>query len=399
MKPISRVASEVQASTTLAIDSLAKKLKSEGADIIGFGAGEPDFPTPDNIRTAGIKAIEKGQTRYTPASGNESLRKIICNRIKEDHGLIYDASEIVVSSGAKHNLFIALTVLTNPGDEIIIPAPFWVTYYESVKMAGGKPVIIKAEERAGFKITAAQLEAAITDNTKALLLNNPSNPTGMVYSREELTEIAEVCKKYDIYVISDEIYCKLVYDGKEFVSFASLSEDAKERTILLNGVSKTYAMTGWRIGYTASNKQLAKVMGNYQSHSTHAPCTISQYASEEALSGDQTCVDEMRKVFEQRRNHIVSRVNEINGVSCIMPEGAFYVMMNIEKLIGKTIEGTVINNDDDFAMALLEKCGVALVPLSGFGAPNYVRLTYAASMNDIDEGLNRIAKFLKDVEI
>lgn len=398
MKSLSSVASEVRASTTLAVDSLAKKLKSEGADIVGFGAGEPDFQTPDNIRAAGIKAIEKGMTKYTPAAGTESLRKAVCKRLKEDCGLDYDPSEIVIASGAKHNVFVSLVALTNPGDEIILPAPFWVTYYEAIKMAGGVPVIIYTGEDAGFKITAKQLEDAVTEKTKAIILNNPSNPTGMLYTRKELEEIAEVCKKHDLYVISDEIYYKLVYDGKEFVSLASLSADAKERTILINGVSKTYAMTGWRIGYTASNKQLAKVMGNYLSHSTSAPSTISQFASEEALLGEQDSVEEMRKVFEKRRDHIVERVNAIEGVSCIKPDGAFYIMMNIEKLVGKTIAGTYIKDGDDFAMALLEKGGVAVVPCSGFGAPNYLRWTYAASMEDIDEGMNRLEKFLKNVE-
>ncbi len=398
MKPLSKVASEVRASTTLAIDSLAKKLKSEGTDIIGFGAGEPDFQTPDNIRAAGIKAIEKGMTKYTPAAGTESLRKAVCVRLKEDCGLEYDSSEIVVASGAKHNIFVSLVALTNPGDEIILPSPYWVTYYEAVRMAGGVPVIVDADEKAGFKISAGQLEAAVTGKTKALILNNPSNPTGMLYSKKELEAIAEVCKKHDLYVISDEIYYKLVYDGKEFVSFASLSADAKERTIVVNGVSKTYAMTGWRIGYTASNKQLAKIMGNYLSHSTSAPSTISQYAAEEALLGDQSSVEEMRKVFEKRRNHIVARLNAIDGVSCILPDSAFYIMMNIEKLVGKTIAGTYIKDGDDFAMALLEKGGVAVVPCSGFGAPNYVRWTYAASMEDIDEGMNRLEKFLKGIE-
>ncbi len=392
MKSLSSVASEVRASTTLAVDSLAKKLKSEGADIVGFGAGEPDFQTPDNIRAAGIRAIEKGMTKYTPAAGTEALRKAVCKRLKDDCGLDYEPSEIVIASGAKHNVFVSLVAVTNPGDEIILLAPYWVTYYEAIKMTGGVPLILYTGEETGFKISAKQLEEAVTDKTKAIILNNPSNPTGMLYSRKELEEIAEVCKKHDLYVLSDEIYYKLVYDGKEFVSFASLSADAKERTILINGVSKTYAMTGWRIGYTASNKQLAKVMGNYLSHSTSAPSTISQYASEEALLGEQTSVEEMRKVFEKRRDHIVERVNAIEGVSCIKPDGAFYIMMNIEKLVGKTIAGTYIKDGDDFAMALLEKAGVAVVPCSGFGAPNYLRWTYATSMEDIDEGMNRLER-------
>ena len=398
MKSLSKAASEVRASTTLAIDSLAKKLKSEGADIIGFGAGEPDFPTPEHISAAGIKAIQNGLTKYTPAAGTESLRRAICKRLGDDCGLEYDTSNIVVASGAKHNVFIALIALLNPSDEVILPAPYWVTYYEVIKMAGGTPVIVTAEEKAGFKITKEQLESAVTEKTKAIILNNPSNPTGMVYSKKELEEIADICKRHDIYVISDEIYYGLVYDNNEFVSFASLSEDAKERTILINGVSKSYAMTGWRIGYAAANKQITKVMSNYLSHSTSAPSTISQYAAEEALTADQSKIEDMRKVFEQRRNHIVKRVNSIDGVSCIMPEGAFYIMINIEKQVGKTIAGTYIKDGDDFAMAFLEKGGVAVVPCSGFGAPNFVRLTYAASMQDIDEGMNRLEKFIKNVE-
>jgi len=399
MKPLSNTASAVRASTTLAIDSLAKKLKSEGADIVGFGAGEPDFQTPDNIRAAGIRAIEKGLTKYTPAAGTESLRRAVCKRFKEDFDLDYDFTQVVVASGAKHNIYVALAAITNPGDEIILPAPYWVTYYEVIKMTGGVPVILDTDESTRFKITASQLDSAITDKTKALILNNPSNPTGMLYSREELAAIAEVCKKHDIYVISDEIYYKLIYDGKEFVSFAALSEDAKERTILINGVSKSYAMTGWRIGYAVANKQIAKIMANFLSHSTSAPSTISQYAAEEALLGDQSSVEEMRKVFEQRRNHIVKRVNSIEYVSCLNPDGAFYIMMNVEKLVGKTIAGTYIKDGDDFAMALLEKAGVAVVPCSGFGAPNYVRWTYAASLEDIDKGLDRLENFLKNIEM
>lgn len=396
MKEISRIASAVQASTTLAVDSLAKQMKADGLDVVGFGTGEPDFDTPDNIKEAAIKAIQEGQTKYTPAAGIVPLRKAAAQRLKTDCGLDYDYTQIVIASGAKHNVYIALAALVNPGDEVIIPAPFWVSYYEMVKMVGAVPVIVTAEEAQDFKITAAQLEAAITDKTKAFMLNNPSNPTGMLYNQQELEALAEVCKAHDLYVIADEIYYGLVYDNQEFVSFASLSEDAKERTILINGVSKSYAMTGWRIGYAAANAQIAKVMSNFLSHSTGAPGTMNQWGAVEALSGPQDGIEAMRKVFEVRRNYIVERMNTIEGVSCIRPQGAFYIMMNIEKLLGKTLGGRLIQNGDDFAMAFLEKGLVAVVPCSGFGAPNFVRWTYAASMENIREGLDRLEKFLKE---
>jgi len=396
MKPISSIAGEVRASTTLAVDALAKQMKADGLDVVGFGTGEPDFDTPDNIKAAGIKATEEGKTKYTPAAGIIPLRQAVADRLKADCGLDYDYTQVVIASGAKHNVYVALCALLNPGDEAIVPAPYWVSYYEMVKMAGGVPVIISAEEDQNFKITPEQLEAAITEKTKVLILNNPSNPTGMLYSREELEKIAAICLRYDLYVISDEIYYGLVYDGREFVSFASLGDDIKERTILVNGVSKSYAMTGWRIGYTASSSELAKVMGNFLSHSTGGPSTISQWAAVEALTGPQDGIEAMRKVFETRRNYIVKRMNEIEGVSCIVPEGAFYVMMNMEKLKGKTLGGRVINDGDDFAMAFLEKGLVAVVPCSGFGAPDFVRWTYAASMENIREGLDRLEKFLSE---
>lgn len=396
MKKLSTTASAVRASTTLAVDSLAKQMKADGYDVIGFGTGEPDFDTPDNIKAAGIKAIQDGQTKYTPAAGIIPLRKAAAARLKLDFDLDYDYTDIVIASGAKHNVYIALCALLDPGEEIIVPAPYWVSYFEMVHMAGGVPVIVSAGEEQSFKFSAAALEAAITDKTKALLLNNPSNPTGMLYSRSELTAIAEVCKKYDIYVIADEIYSGLVYDDAEFVSFATLSDDAKDRTIIISGVSKSYAMTGWRIGYSASNKEVATVMSNFLSHSTGAPGTMCQFAAVEALNGPQDGIEAMKKVFEVRRNYIVQRMNTIPGVSCIMPEGAFYIMMNIKDLLGKTLGGKVINNDDDFAVAFLEKGLVAVVPCSGFGIPNFVRWTYATSMENIREGLDRLEKFLTD---
>ena len=394
MKELSKKALNVNPSTTLAIDSLAKQMKADGLDVVSFGTGEPDFNTPDNISEAGIAAIREGKTKYTPSAGIIPLRKAAAARLKADCGLDYDYTQIVIASGAKHNVYIALEVLLNPGDEVIVPAPYWVSYCEMVSMCGGVPVVVETTEGADFKITPAQLEAAIGPKTKALMLNNPSNPTGMIYSESELRAIAEICVRHDLYVIADEIYYKLVYGGKPFTSFASLGEDVKERTIIVNGVSKSYAMTGWRIGYAAANKQIAKLMGNYLSHSTGAPSTISQWAAVEALEGQQDTVEEMRRVFEERRNYFVNRLNSIPGVSCIMPDGAFYIMMNIEKLIGRNLGGVVINNDDDFAEAFLKQAMVAVVPCSGFGMKNFVRWTYATSMENIREGLDRLEKFL-----
>lgn len=395
MKELSTIAAQVQASTTLAVDALAKQMQAEGLDVVGFGTGEPDFDTPDNIKDAAIKAINAGKTKYTPAAGNAELRRAIAARLRIDFDLNYDFNQITVASGAKHSVFIALLTLLNPGDEVVLPAPYWVSYYEMIRMAGGLPRIVEAGEAQNFKITPEQLEQAIGEKTKVFILNNPSNPTGMLYSRAELEALAEICKKHDLYIIADEIYSSLVYDGKDFVSVATLSEDAYARTILINGVSKSYAMTGWRIGYTAASPQISKIMANYLSHSTGAPGTMNQLAAIEALSGPQDGVEAMRKVFEVRRNYMVKRINEVPGVSCILPDGAFYVMMNIGKLVGRTLGGKVIGNDDDFAMAFLEQARVAVVPCSGFGAPGFVRWTYAASMESIREGANRLEKFLQ----
>jgi len=395
LKELAQIASAVQASSTMAIDALAKQMKADGVDVIGFGAGEPDFNTPDHIKAAADKAIADNVTRYTPASGTVALKKAVCQRMKEDCGLDYQPSQVVISSGAKHCVYIALRALVDPGDEVILPAPFWVSYLELIKMVGGVPVVVTAQESAGFKMTAEQLATAITPSTKALILNNPSNPTGMVYSKEELEAIARVCVEKDIYVISDEIYYGLLYDGVKSVSFACLGEDVKERTILINGVSKSYAMTGWRIGYTLSNGRIAKVMANYISHSTGSPSSVSQAASVAALTGPQDCVETMRQAFEERRNYIVERVNAMDGVSCIKPEGAFYIMMNVEKQLGRTICGEKINTSDDFSAALLKHGLVATVPCSGFGAPGFVRWSYATSIDNIKKGMDRLEKFLK----
>ncbi len=398
LKELSCLASQVQASSTMAIDALAKQMKADGVDVIGFGAGEPDFNTPEHIKAAAIQAITGNVTRYTPASGTVELKKAVCARMKADCGVDYKPTQVVVSSGAKHCVYIALRALVNPGDEVILPAPFWVSYLELIKMVGAQPVVVTAQESAGFKMSAQQLRDAITPKTKALILNNPSNPTGMVYSREELEAIAQVCLEHDVYIIADEIYYSLLYDGVKFTSVASLGEEVRKHTILINGVSKAYAMTGWRIGYALADEAVAKVMGNYLSHSTGSPCAISQAASVAALNGPQDEVETMRQAFEARRDYIVERMNSIPGVSCIKPEGAFYVMMNIEQLLGKTICGETIHTCDDFSSAFLKHGLVATVPCSGFGAPNFVRWSYATSMENIQKGLDRLEQFLAGKE-
>lgn len=395
MKSLSKVASAVQPSSTLAIDTLAKQMRADGIDVIGFGTGEPDFPTPQNIVEAAERAMAENKTKYTPASGIPQLKEAVCYRMKEDCGLDYRPENCFVASGAKHNVYLALQALLNPGDEVILPAPFWVSYIEMIRLAGGTPVVIYADASAHFKMTAEQLEAAITPKTKCLILNNPSNPTGMMYTKAELEALAKVCVRHDLYVISDEIYNALVYDDNKFVSFASLGEDVKERTILVNGVSKSYAMTGWRVGYALANREITGVMSRYASHSTGAPSTISQWASVEALTGQQQTREEMRQAFEKRRNYLVERMNGIAGVSCIKPQGAFYVMMDLRQILGTTLYGVKISDCDVFAKLFLDQAKVAVVPGSGFYAPEYVRWSYATSMENIEKGLDRLEKFLQ----
>ena len=395
MKPISKIAAAIAPSATVAVDSLAKQMKADGIDVIGFGAGEPDFPTPDCIKVAAIKAIGDNQTRYTPAAGILPLRKSICAWMEKQYGITYQPSQICVTSGAKHNVFVALQAICNPGDEVILPAPYWVSYEEAIKMAGATPAIVQTTEETRFKMTADMLEVAITPNTKAVILTNPSNPTGMLYSRQELEALAEVVLRHDLYVISDEIYDQLVYTG-EFVCFATLSDEIKQRTITINGASKSFAMTGWRIGFAAANDEVAKAMANYLSHSTGNPSTISQYAALEAYSSEEDLVGKMQLAYTRRRKYFLERISKLDGVSCLEPDGAFYIFMNIKQLLGRTIQGVQINSSSDFAQALLEKGLVAVVPGEAFGAPCYVRWSYATSMENIREGLDRLEKFLSE---
>lgn len=399
MKELSRIALAIEPSATMAIDSMFKQMKADGLDVIGFGAGEPDFPTPDYIKEVGIQAIQNNDTKYTPSVGTVALRKAICQRQKEDCGVEYTPAEVAVSNGAKPCVYVALRALVNPGDEVILPAPYWVSYIELIRMVGGVPVVVEATEAEHFKITPEKLAAAITPKTKCMILNNPSNPTGMMYSRKELEEIAKVCVEKDIYVISDEIYYRLAYDNEEFVSFAALGEDVKARTLLVNGVSKSYAMTGWRIGYVAAPAAISKVIGNYLGHCTGSPSSISQAAAAEALSTSQETVEKMREAFEERRNYMVERMNQIEGVSCIKPEGAFYVMMNISKIFGKELFGHVIKDADDFGNMFLKYGKVAVVPGTSFGAPEFIRWSYATSMENIKAGLDRLECFLSGKEV
>lgn len=390
-KNISNKLKSIQPSVTLAITAKAKSLKAQGIDIIGFGAGEPDFRTPKHIRDAAINAIENESIGYTAASGMESLKKAICDKLKRDNNLEYTQDQIVVSNGAKHSLFNTLSAICNPGDEVIVPNPYWVSYPELVRLVDANPVFVECLEEAEFKYTVEALEAAITDKTKAIILNTPNNPTGTAYKEEDLRAIADLAVKHNIYVISDEIYEKLLYEGTH-TSIASFNQDIKDLTIVVNGVAKAYAMTGWRIGYTACNKEIAKAMSNFQSHATSNPNTIAQYATIAALNGPEETLNEMIKAFKERRDFMVEKINSIENLSCLKPQGAFYVMVNISKLIGKTINGKSINNSIDFADYLLDDAKVAVVPGIGFGNDNYIRLSYATSLDNIKEGLNRIEK-------
>jgi len=397
MKPISRVAKAIAPSATLAISAMAKQMKAEGIDVINFGAGEPDFDTPDCIKQEAIRATNRGETKYTPAAGIPQLRTAICGWLKKNLDLKYTSDQIVVASGAKHSIYIALQSILNPGDEVILPAPYWVTYEEAIKMCGGVPVIIETKEENGFKISAKELDAAVTSKTKCFILTNPSNPTGAFYKKDELMKLAQVIVSNDLYVMSDEIYCSLVYDG-EFTSIAQLGEDVKIRSIIINGVSKEYAMTGWRIGFAAANKEIAKAMSNYVSHSTGGPCTVSQYAAVEAYKNGEPEAERMKRAFHQRREYFMERLETIPGVSATDPKGAFYVFMNIKEQYGKRIEGMEIQNSQDFCTALLKYGLVAVVPGSAFGCDGYIRWSYATSMENIRKGLDRLEAFLQRLE-
>ncbi|CAM2975912.1 pyridoxal phosphate-dependent aminotransferase [Hathewaya histolytica] len=395
---LSKKAMQISPSLTLAITAQAKKMKAEGVDVIGFGAGEPDFNTPENIQQVAIDAIKKGRTRYTAASGIAELKEAIVKKFKEDNLLNYKNSQIIISTGAKQCLGNAFQAILNPGDEVIVPVPYWVSYPELIKLADGVPVFVNSTEENNFKVTIDDLKSKITEKTKAIVLNSPSNPTGAVYTKGELVEISEIAKIHDLIIISDEIYEKLLYGEEKHISIASISEDAFNRTIVINGVSKAYAMTGWRIGYAAATEEIIKLMSNIQSHTTSNPNSIAQYASVEALTGDQKEVNSMVEEFKNRRNFMVDRVNSIENLSCKMPKGAFYVMVNITKCLEKRFNGAIIKSSLDFSKYLLEEEKVAVIPGVAFGTDDFVRLSYATSMENIENGLNRIESFIKKLQ-
>lgn len=389
MKLAKRV-SALTPSSTLAITAKAKELKAAGHDVIGLGAGEPDFNTPQHILEASVKAMNEGQTKYTPAGGLMPLKDAIIEKFNRDQSLTYKPSEVIVCSGAKHALYTLFQVILDEGDEVIIPTPYWVSYPEQVKLAEGTPVYVEGSENNEFKITPAQLESVITNKTKAVILNSPSNPTGMIYTREELEAIGEVCLKHDVLIVSDEIYEKLVYGGAEHVSIAELSPALKEQTIIINGVSKSHSMTGWRIGYAAGNETIIKAMTNLASHSTSNPTSIAQYATIAAYNGTQEPVEMMRKAFEERLNVMHKQLNDIPGFSCLKPQGAFYLFPNAIEAARLTGFETV----DAWVEAILEEEKVALVPGSGFGSPENVRLSYATSLELLEKAVARIASFM-----
>ena len=394
---LSNKAKKVKPSSTLAITAKAKELKAQGLDVVGFGAGEPDFNTPENINKVAIEAIESGFTKYTPASGTNELKEAVCRKFKEFNKLNYEPNQIVISNGGKHSLTNVFSAILNPGDEVIIPAPYWLSYPEIVKLADGVPVFVRGGKEQGYKVTVEQLQAVTTDKTKALILNTPNNPTGMIYTREELEAIAKYVVDNDIYVVSDEMYEHLVYNGNEHVSIASLGEEIYKRTITGSGVSKSYAMTGWRIGYTGSSAEIAKLMSSIQSHQTSNPNSIAQKATTEALNGPQDTVLAMVKEFDKRRQYMYNRISKMPLVDALEPLGAFYVFIDLGEALKKEYKGKVIGTSAEFARILIEDYNVAVIPCADFGFDDHIRLSYAISLEQIEKGLDRIESFLKSL--
>ncbi|AWK50906.1 aspartate aminotransferase [Clostridium beijerinckii] len=395
---LSKKAGNINPSITLAITAKANELKSQGVDVVSFGAGEPDFNTPENIIQAAIKAMYDGKTKYTPAGGILELKQTICNKFKNDNNLEYKPSQITISTGAKQCLANVFMAILNPEDEVLIPVPYWVSYPELVKLADGVPVYVETSKENNYKYTICDLEKVITNKTKAILINSPNNPTGTIYHEEELLEIANFAKEHNLLIISDEIYEKLIYDGEEHISIASLNEDAYERTMVINGVSKTYAMTGWRLGYVAASEEITKLMTSIQSHMTSNVNTMAQYAAIEALNGPIEDLNNMIKEFENRRNFMLYKLEKLSEISIIKPSGAFYIMVNISAYLNTTFKEQVINNSVDFAKVLLEEEKVAVIPGTGFGLDNYIRLSYATSMDIIENGIDRISIFLSKIK-
>lgn len=396
---LSARARAIAPSPTMAIDTKSKQMLAQGIDVVNFSVGEPDFDTPAHIKAAGIQAIEAGKTKYTAAAGTIELRKAIAQKLKDDNGLTYAPEQIVVSNGAKQSLFNAFMVLLDEGDEVIVQAPYWVSYPEMIKLAGGVPVVVETTEATGFKMTPAMIRAKLTPKTRAINLNSPSNPTGAVYNRAELQAIADLAVEHDLLIVTDEMYEKLVYGGAEHLSIAALGPEVYERTVTINGHSKAYAMTGWRLGYAAAPLHVAKAMGDLQSQTTSGASSIAQAAGVAGLLGTQEPIEMMRQEFDRRRQYMLARLNAMPGVRVdVVPEGAFYLFPNVAALFGKSYRGRKIENSDDLAALILEEGRVGLVPGSGFGAPNYLRLSYASSMERIQTGLDRIEKLLVELE-
>ena len=388
---------EISASPTMMVAAEAKKLKSEGVDVIDLSVGEPDFHTPKNIKDAGISAIEENRTRYTLNQGTNELRTAISAKLKRDNLLDYNLNEIIVSSGAKQSVYNSIFATVNPGDEVIIPAPYWVSYPAMVSLAGGKNVIIDTDESNGFKVKPNQLLAAITPKTKMLILCNPSNPTGSVYTKVELQALAEIVLKHNFYVLADEIYEKLIYDDFKFTSMASIDPEMKKKTILVNGVSKAYAMTGWRIGYTAAAENIVSAINKIQSHTTSHASSISQYAAIEAVAGPQNIISERLEEFKKRRNYFYHELTSIKGITCYKPEGAFYLFPNISAFLHTKSKVLKVENSYDFAMHLLYDAHIAVVPGSAFGKEGYLRMSYATSMDYLHEAIIRLKRVLNKI--
>jgi aspartate aminotransferase len=395
---VSDRAKRIKPSPTLAIDSKAKSMKASGIDVISFGVGEPDFDTPENVKEAAARAMREGFTKYTAVGGIDALKDAIIDKLAADNGLSYTREEIIVSSGAKHSLYNIAQALYGPGDEVIIPSPYWVSYPDQVLLNDALPVFVKTFEADSFRVRAEALKESITPKTKALILNSPSNPTGMIYDRETLEKIAELALRHKFYIVSDEIYEKLVYDGAVHVSVASLDKEVRDRTIVVNGLSKSHAMTGWRIGYAAGRAEIVKAMTNIQSQSTSNPTSITQKAAVEALRGPQDFVGSMRREFDARRRYLVGELNKIEGVRCMMPEGAFYAFPNTAAIYGKRIGDRTIRSSADLALYLLEEAKVAVVHGAAFGDDDHIRLSYATSLEEIRRGIERIRESLGGLE-
>ena len=395
---LSKRANSIISSPTLAITAKAKAMRAQGIDIIGFGAGEPDYDTPEHIKEEARKALKEGFTKYTPAAGIESLKKAICKKFEEDNGLNYDPGQVIVSCGAKHSLYNAIQVICEEGDEVVLPSPYWVSYPEQIKLSGARPVMVETGEADGFKLSPEKFLGSITPRTKLLILNSPNNPTGAVYSREELSALAGIAVDKEIFVISDEIYEKMVYDGVKHVSIASLNPRIKDLTVVINGVSKAYAMTGWRIGYAAAgNKEIIAAMSRLQSHSTSNPDSIAQRAAVEAISGSQEPLKKMLAEFKKRREYLVGKLNELKGFSCRKPQGAFYAFPCISGVLGKDFQGREIKGSSSLTELFLNEARVAVVPGAAFGQDDYLRFSYATSLENIVEGLSRIEDVLNSI--